>query len=193
MAYGAVGNAEAASKFLSAADTGYHHDRRQAVFVGDFIDRGQAQLRVRQTVKDMVDAGSAQLVLGNHEFNALAYATEWPYPRQRARVRWRDSGASTLREIAEMVGGFTTPDGAPYPPLPEQPMPASRAYRYTDQVPVCYGHYWRRGTPEYTRDWTDYTACVDFSAVKGGSLMTYRWSGEPRIDPAHYVSVPAVS
>ena len=26
----------------------------------------------------MVDAGSAQMVLGNHEFNALAYATEWP-------------------------------------------------------------------------------------------------------------------
>lgn len=66
-------------------DMGYRHASgvyrrpcRQAVFVGDLIDRGPQQLRVLQIVKDMVDAGSAQLVLGNHEFNALCYATEWP-------------------------------------------------------------------------------------------------------------------
>lgn len=57
----------------------YRHDSRRAVFVGDLIDRGPEQLRVLQTVKAMVDAGSAQMVLGNHEFNALAYATQWPH------------------------------------------------------------------------------------------------------------------
>jgi hypothetical protein len=53
----------------------YRHRDRQAIFVGDVIDRGPDQLRVLQIVKAMVDVGSAQMVLGNHEFNALAYAT----------------------------------------------------------------------------------------------------------------------
>lgn len=59
-------------------DGAYRHPSRTAVFVGDLIDRGPDQLRVLQAVKAMVDAGSARMVLGNHEFNALAYATEWP-------------------------------------------------------------------------------------------------------------------
>jgi len=33
---------------------------------------------VLRIVKDMVDAGAAQMVLGNHEFNAMAYHTEDP-------------------------------------------------------------------------------------------------------------------
>ena len=55
----------------------YRHGDRQAIFVGDLIDRGRSSVRVLQTVKAMVDGGG-QMVLGNHEFNALAYATEWP-------------------------------------------------------------------------------------------------------------------
>ena len=59
--------------------TGAHwHPQRRAVFVGDLIDRGPEQLRVLKTVKAMVDAGSARIVMGNHEFNAIAYHTEWP-------------------------------------------------------------------------------------------------------------------
>jgi hypothetical protein len=56
----------------------YRHPHRQAIFVGDLIDRGDEQLRALQIVKPMVDAGAAQIVMGNHEFNALAYHTEWP-------------------------------------------------------------------------------------------------------------------
>ena len=53
----------------------YRHDHRQAVFLGDFIDRGPGQREVISIVKNMVDAGSAMSVMGNHEFNAIAYAT----------------------------------------------------------------------------------------------------------------------
>ena len=60
------------------SDGVYRHRDRRAIFVGDLIDRGPDHVRVLQTVKAMVDGGSAQMVLGNHEFNALAYATEWP-------------------------------------------------------------------------------------------------------------------
>jgi Calcineurin-like phosphoesterase len=56
----------------------YWHRERQAVFVGDLIDRGSEQLRVLEIVSRMVDSGSAQIVMGNHEFNAIAYATERP-------------------------------------------------------------------------------------------------------------------
>lgn len=296
------------------ADAPYHHPRRRAVFVGDLIDHGPQQREVLRIVKAMVDAGSAEMVLGNHEFNALAYATEWPpgsgrflrphddptnpwsasneaqhrafleqvpaderagylrwfwtlplwldlgglrvvhacwhlpsirtvaaalgtnrfgsldhlvrastegdplytavetllkgpeislaaygqepyldkdgHPRDRARVRWWDAAATTLRDLAEMGGRFTTTDGRPYPPLPTLPVTDEhRAHIYRDPVPVCYGHYWRHGSPEYTHDWTDYTACVDFSAVKGGTLTAYRWCGETRIDPDHYVAL----
>lgn len=62
-----------------------------------------------------------------------------------------------------------------------------RAYVYTDTVPLVYGHYWRQGTPVHIDDWTTYTACVDFSAGKGGTLMAYRWDGEPTIRLENYV------
>lgn len=65
---------------------GYRHQgqyyqppaNHQAIFVGDFIDRGPAQLQTLQIVFDMIDAGVALAVMGNHEYNAIAYATAHP-------------------------------------------------------------------------------------------------------------------
>ena len=54
------------------------HPDRTAIFVGDFIDRGDGHVDVLATVRAMVDAGAAKAVMGNHEFNAIAYATEHP-------------------------------------------------------------------------------------------------------------------
>lgn len=298
--------------YQQSGDGTYRHRRREAIFVGDLIDRGPEQRRVLQIVKAMVDDGSARMVLGNHEFNALAYAAEWPvgsskylrphddpenpwsakneaqheafltqltvdeqahylewfwtqplwldlgdvrvvhacwhqdsidvlrtalggnrftdfnqlvdastagdplyvavetllkgpeisltahgqqpyldkdgHSRQRARVRWWNNGARTLRDLAEMGGGFSITDGVPYPELPTTEVSAEhRSHVYEHAIPVFYGHYWRRGEPEYLHDWTDYTACVDFSAVKGGALTAYRWSGESRIDAGNFI------
>ncbi len=53
----------------------WRHPERQAIFVGDLIDRGPQQLETVDIVRRMVDAGTAQVCLGNHEFNAVAYAT----------------------------------------------------------------------------------------------------------------------
>ena len=50
------------------------HDR-QAVFLGDLIDRGPDQVKVVNAVRSMIDAGHARSVMGNHEFNAIGYAT----------------------------------------------------------------------------------------------------------------------
>lgn len=56
----------------------WRHPERRALFVGDFIDRGPSQLAVVETVRRMVDAGTALAVMGNHEFNAIAWATPDP-------------------------------------------------------------------------------------------------------------------
>ncbi|OBG35043.1 metallophosphoesterase [Mycolicibacter heraklionensis] len=286
----------------------YRHPSRQAVFVGDLIDRGPGQLRVLQVVKAMADAGSAQIVMGNHEFNALGYHHEHPagsgkylrtrnakhtkqhqafldqltdhqqrhyldwfatlplwldldglrvvhacwhkesmdmvqrhcgssapfadtvhlvaahdkahklydaienllkgseislvkhglppyqdkdgHTREEARTRWWNSDACTLRDIVVMSSSYNTADGEPYPQLPEKALPpGGRPFVYTGEVPVFYGHYWRQDSPTPGEDFTGRTACVDFSAVNGGTLTAYRWSGEDTIDPDNYAQL----
>ena len=57
---------------------GYCHESRKVIFLGDFIDRGEelAQHKmVLSTVMSMVKNQQAHAVMGNHEFNALAYHT----------------------------------------------------------------------------------------------------------------------
>lgn len=60
---------------------GYHHDGKsfiappnhQAIFIGDFIDRGAQQLATLNIVFDMIDNHQAKAVMGNHEYNAIGY------------------------------------------------------------------------------------------------------------------------
>ncbi len=56
----------------------WRHPRRRAVFVGDLIDRGAGQIDCYRIPRAMVEAGSARLVAGNHEYNAVAFHTEDP-------------------------------------------------------------------------------------------------------------------
>ncbi len=280
---------------------------RQAVFVGDLIDRGAYQIRTLELVRAMVEAGSGRIVMGNHEFNAISFATanpeipgefmrphtdknrnqhkaftdqvqvrpglyaesiewfkslplwldldgirivhacwdpaevaevsRWVPPgtemttdfvvranqkgsaehravevllkgpelslkkygqpgfmdgdghiRQRARIRWWDSEARTLRDLVEIPAGSRTADGDPYPDLPGEPCPDEAVYRYRDEHPVFYGHYWRNGSPSKGDDWTDNTVCVDFSAVRGGPLVAYRWNRGQGISSEHFVA-----
>lgn len=277
----------------------YRHPERTAVFVGDLVDRGPGQREVLRIVKAMADAGTARVSMGNHEFNAICYATKHPdsgeplrpnnaknakqhkafieqltaeeqeyylqwfktlplwldldgvrvvhacwhkesmraveeatgganrltelqhyvdastkghplydavetllkgpeidleipyldkggHPRTKARMMWWKRGAGTLRELAD-VRGVTTEDGRPYPELPDTAVDERYlSMIYTDAVPVVYGHYWFQWE-KHREDWTDYTACVDFSAVAAGHLVAYRWDAEPTIVRDHYV------
>jgi hypothetical protein len=60
----------------------YQHASRKAVFLGDVIDRGPHQIETYRIVRNMCEAGSAQAILGNHEFNAVCWYTVdkngWP-------------------------------------------------------------------------------------------------------------------
>src|SRR5680860_266550 len=53
----------------------HQHPSRQAIFLGDFIDRGPQQREVIAIVRPMIASGIALSVMGNHEFNAIAFAT----------------------------------------------------------------------------------------------------------------------
>lgn len=55
-----------------------HPDKRTVLFVGDFIDRGLEQRRTLEIVRSMIDEEDAKAVMGNHEFNAICYATQMP-------------------------------------------------------------------------------------------------------------------
>jgi hypothetical protein len=53
----------------------FAHATRKVIFLGDFIDRGPQQKQVLDTVMAMVNHQQALAVMGNHEYNALAYHT----------------------------------------------------------------------------------------------------------------------
>lgn len=52
-----------------------HPKGRKLVFLGDYIDRGQEPLEVLSIIRGFVDAGNGLAILGNHEYNALAWYT----------------------------------------------------------------------------------------------------------------------
>ena len=56
-------------------DSWHHPERRRAVFVGDYLDRGPDSLKVVQLVCAMCESGDALAILGNHDSNAIAFAT----------------------------------------------------------------------------------------------------------------------
>ena len=290
-------------------DGAHRHPGRQAVFVGDLVDRGDAQVEVVRLVRAMHDAGSALVTMGNHEFNALAFATpdpgrpgdflrthqgrrgahnralhqgfldqfaegsaryhdcidwfrslplrldlggiriahacwhapsfavldkwvvpdtpvtdeflveattkgtdvfeavevvlkgpemhlapEWTWQdpegtiRRTARLRWWDAHATTLRSIAVIPSDTRTPDGEPFPGLPDVPYGEADTFRYRDPVPVFFGHYWFDGTPAPA---STHAVCVDYSAVRPGrSLVAYRWDGETVPTAANFVGFP---
>ena len=79
---------------------------RQVVFLGDLIDRGPKQMRVLEVARSMVDSGDARSIMGNHEFNAIAYATEDPgIPGERLRPNRGTSGkcAKNREQHAEFL------------------------------------------------------------------------------------------
>ena len=82
----------------------YRHPSRIAIFVGDIIDRGPRIREALHLVRDMVDTGAAQLVMGNHEYNAIGFCTRSrpgaPHPYLR------EHNARHMRQIKETLEQF---------------------------------------------------------------------------------------
>lgn len=102
----------------SRSDGVYRHPTRKVAFLGDFIDRGPDQRGVLSTVRSMVDRGAAISVMGNHEFNAIAYYTEADQPgsylrdhsvkNHRQHKVFLEAFADTPDEYAEVIEWFKT-------------------------------------------------------------------------------------
>jgi hypothetical protein len=81
----------------------YCHPDRQVIFVGDLVDRGPHIREVTWLVHDMVQAGAAQVVMGNHEYNAIAYMT----PRKDLSDHYlREHNARHTRIMKETLDQF---------------------------------------------------------------------------------------
>lgn len=97
----------------------YQHPTRTAIFVGDLIDRGPNQVEVYRLVRDMVEFGSAQVVMGNHELNAVLWTTPHPTkpqqflrPHTEANFKQHQAFLSQVKERSalhkEIIAWFKT-------------------------------------------------------------------------------------
>ncbi|AKO64874.1 hypothetical protein VI34_04465 [Methylophilales bacterium MBRSG12] len=95
----------------------YQHPERKVIFLGDFIDRGNYQRRVIDIVRPMIDDGHALAVMGNHEYNAISFATEDPnggFLRKHSDKNLKqhqaflDAYASDTDEYLELLSWFKT-------------------------------------------------------------------------------------
>lgn len=53
----------------------FKHPERKVIFIGDFIDRGPDSKEAVRVARSMTESGSALAVMGNHEYNAISFAT----------------------------------------------------------------------------------------------------------------------
>lgn len=80
------------------------HPTRMALFVGDFVDRGPEQIRTLEIVRSMVDNGCAKAVMGNHEFNAIAWFEVDPADRTQYLRKHTDKNRHQHERFLEEVG-----------------------------------------------------------------------------------------
>ena len=92
---------------------------RQIVFLGDFIDRGPENAAVIRIVRELMDAGRAQAIMGNHELNALHFHTADPETGAPLRAHSHDNsdqhksflkefplGASQTKDVLDWMRGL---------------------------------------------------------------------------------------
>lgn len=147
----------------------WQHPHRTAIFVGDFVDRGPHQLETINIVRRMVEGGHALAVMGNHEFNAIAWYLKDPvqegeYLRPHS-IKNRGQHAAFLaeaedkREHREAIDWFLTlplwlelPElrvvhACWHPAYMADLAPALRPGNRLDEALVAAAS--RKGTPEY--------------------------------------------
>ncbi|GAC1503877.1 MAG: metallophosphoesterase [Steroidobacteraceae bacterium] len=84
----------------------WKHSERTAIFVGDLIDRGPKQWETVSLVRAMVESGSAHCVLGNHEFNAIAWVSPDPdHPGKFLRDHHKPGNRQQHQAFLDVVEG----------------------------------------------------------------------------------------
>ena len=75
---------------------------RTCIFLGDYVDRGENNAEVINIVRRMVEAGTAQAIMGNHELNAIHFHTSDPEtgaPLREHSLKNQNQHASFLKEF----------------------------------------------------------------------------------------------
>jgi len=84
---------------------GEHAGARRLVFIGDLCDRGPDSPAVIRRVREMVEAGTAQCLLGNHEVNimrgARKQANGWFFEKDHDRERGRFTTSRSTTDDTE--------------------------------------------------------------------------------------------
>lgn len=84
----------------------WQHSERKVIFLGDFIDRGPEQVESVQIARAMVEHDHALAVMGNHEFNAIAWATPDPdNPGQYLRPHSKKNHHQHKQFLQQVVQG----------------------------------------------------------------------------------------
>jgi hypothetical protein len=87
----------------------WRHPQRMAIFLGDLVDRGPRIREALHLVRDMVTAGEALCIMGNHEFNALAWSTPAAPGSGRQYVREHTSRhARLIQETLDQFAAYPT-------------------------------------------------------------------------------------
>lgn len=84
---------------------GEHRTGRRLVFIGDLCDRGPDSPGVIRRVREMVEAGTAQCLLGNHEVNVMRGARKeangWFFERDHDRESGRFASSRPAADDVE--------------------------------------------------------------------------------------------
>ena len=83
----------------------YQQPNRRAIFLGDIIDRGSQIKPALELVRAMVEAGKAHMVLGNHEYNLIAYLTKRVDGSSEYLHRHNERHSRNLRHTLEQFRG----------------------------------------------------------------------------------------
>jgi hypothetical protein len=103
--------------------------------------------------------------------------------RSNFRARWWEAPTEGM-----LCRNLVFPESVEIPATPLPRSSAAMLQPYPEEAPPLFiGHYFKRADSALEPERPN-LACLDFSAAKDGPLVAYRWSGEARLDPSHYVT-----
>ena len=159
---------------------------------------GEAMIEGRHDAPTLSDkgyeyAGRDSFSIEYHAIETVLKGPEVPLPegvtfcdkdgveRDSIRVKWWLGPGRSCREMSLMGTDCTEalPENARVEPEDWQAIAVD--------CPTFFGHYWL-GAEEAVKSFGPKVACLDFSAVKGGPLVAYRWNrGDTEIKDENFV------
>jgi hypothetical protein len=110
--------------YRRAAGRWAHAESRRIVFAGDYVDRGARVAEVVELVRELCEHRVALALAGNHDTNAIAFAT-------RAHDRAFDAAAAWRQAMARLAAG---PDAPTAPNAWLRPHDAKNLMQHQDTV-----------------------------------------------------------